>query len=72
MAYGVGPIPGVQDSDRKDHAYFKSSSKKPAARTTLNLATRALRETLQPGDCWYTDGSNPRPPDVNGHCYARL
>ena len=72
MAHGVRCLAGTQVDETKDHAYYKSSSRKPPAHTVLNQASRAIREILQPGDCWYTDGSNPRPPDANGHCYARL
>ena len=31
-----------------------------------------MREHFQPGDCFYTDGSNPRPRDCQGNTYARL
>ena len=56
----------------QDHAYYKSSFRTPSARQALNQVSRALREHLLPGDCFYTDGSIPRPADSKGMTYARL
>ena len=50
----------------------RARGKAPARRRELNLVSAAIRDHAPRGSVWWTDLSNPHPPDYKGDMYARL
>ena len=46
--------------------------KAPAIHATRYTISATLRDAVPPGHVWWTDISNMRPPDYDGHVYSRL
>ena len=61
-------VPGTDYSQ----GYASNIMKAPPIHATRYTLSSSIRDAMPPGHVWWTDVSNTRPPDFQGHTYSRL
>ena len=72
MAAGVAPMTCSKGDLAGLTPAHKATGRRQPVRQRVNLYSFDKHAAMEPGECYYTDVSNTRPTDGNGHQYSRL